>query len=65
MNEEIKKVKNEIREVRAEMRAMGIKRTSCFNGGLDQLTYSFNARMFALETKRDEVVKRVSPKEVR
>jgi hypothetical protein len=33
------------------MKSMGVKRTSCFNGGLTPLEYSFNARMFRLETE--------------
>ena len=40
-----------IRECCAEMRAKGIKRTSCFNGGLHGENYSLNARMFQLETE--------------
>ena len=33
------------------MKAKGIKRISCFNGGLSGEVYSLNARMFELETK--------------
>lgn len=43
-------IAKELREVRREMKAMGIRRTSCFNGGLDRETYRYNARCFALET---------------
>src|SRR4051794_26491756 len=52
MTEQIKDIKRQIKELRAEMRAAGIRRTSCFNGGLDPQTYRLNAQMFALETKR-------------
>lgn len=47
----VKEVKAAIRETRAEMRSKGIKRTSCFNGGMHGEVYSLNARMFSLETE--------------
>ena len=47
-NQEIRK---QIRETRKEMRAKGIKRISCFNGGLSGEVYSLNARLFQLETQ--------------
>ena len=47
-NQEIRK---QIRETRKEMRAKGIKRISCFNGGLSGEVYRLNARMFQLETQ--------------
>jgi hypothetical protein len=50
-----KAIKQAIRETRAEMKAKGIKRTSCFNGGLHGEVYSLNARMFALETQLKSV----------
>jgi hypothetical protein len=40
-----------IRECRAEMKAKGIKRISCFNGGHSSESYRLNARMFQLETE--------------
>lgn len=46
-----KEIRAQIRETRKEMRAKGIKRISCFNGGLHGEVYSLNARMFDLETK--------------
>ena len=49
--ERVKELKAEIRATRAEMRERGIKRVSCFNGGLDSETYRLNARMFALQTE--------------
>ena len=50
-------IKKQIRETRKEMKAKGIKRISCFNGGLSGEVYSLNARMFDLETKLDLAVK--------
>lgn len=44
-------IKAEIRMVRAEMKARGIKRTSCFNGGHSPDSYRMNARLFELETR--------------
>jgi len=44
-------IKALIKETRKEMKAKGIKRTSCFNGGLSTEVYSLNARMFQLETQ--------------
>lgn len=46
-----KQLRAQIKETRAEMRALGIKRRSCFNGGLGPDAYRLNARMFALETE--------------
>lgn len=57
---DIKQIKADLREVRSRMRAGGIKKTSCFNGGLDRETYSLNARRFALETELSEAAARSS-----
>lgn len=48
--EQIRDLKAEKREIRREMKERGIKRTSCFNGGLSGDRYRFNARLFAIET---------------
>lgn len=48
---ESKAIAKQLRELRAEMRAAGIKKTSPFNGGMDRETYRYNARRFELETK--------------
>lgn len=45
-----KSIQKAIREIRAEMREKGIKRTSCFNGGHTPDSYRLNARLFELET---------------
>ena len=47
----LKEIRKQIRETRKEMRAKGIKRISCFNGGLSGEVYSLNARLFQLETQ--------------
>jgi len=46
-----KEIQAEIKATRKEMKMKGIKRTSCFNGGLHGEVYSLNARMFRLETE--------------
>jgi hypothetical protein len=43
-------IRRQIREVRAEMKAKGIKRSSCFNGGHSPDSYRLNAEMFRLES---------------
>ena len=53
----ITEIKKQIRETRKEMKQLGIKRISCFNGGLSGDAYRLNARMFDLETKLDAAVK--------
>lgn len=54
-------IKAQIRRTRKEMRLKGIKRTSCFNGGLSGEVYSYNARMFELETQLEAAQKITSP----
>jgi len=44
-------IRKEIRETKTEMRERGIKRTSCFNGGLSHDERSYNTILFALETE--------------
>lgn len=48
---DIKSIKADLRGLRAEMKERGIKKTSPFNGGMDQGTYRANAQRFALETE--------------
>lgn len=52
-----KEIRSEIRATRKEMKAKGIKRISCFNGGLRGDAYSLNARMFDLEIKLWQAIK--------
>jgi hypothetical protein len=42
-------IKRQIRETRREMKAIGVRVISCFNGGLDPVTYRYNARLFQLK----------------
>ena len=46
----VKQIRAQIRETRQEMKAKGIRRISCLNGGLLGEVYSLNAKMFSLET---------------
>lgn len=41
--------KQDLRELRREMKQLGIKKTSPFNGGMDRETQRWNERRFALE----------------
>ena len=53
-------IKAAIRETRKEMRAKGIKRISCFNGGLSGEEYRYNSRIFDLKSRLqviDEVIR--------
>ena len=54
--QEYDEMKRELRETRKEMKERGIKRTSCFNGGLSGEEYRYNSRLFALKTKLDSAV---------
>ncbi len=44
-----KAIRKQLRELRAAMRTLGIKKTSPFNGGMDRETQRWNERRFALE----------------
>ena len=54
----VKEIRKAIRQHKAEMKACGIRRTSCFNGGLDMVTYRANARLFELNTKLEQAEKK-------
>ena len=43
-----KEIRKEIRATKAEMKERGIRKVSCFNGGLDDPTYQANMRLFRL-----------------
>ena len=43
-------IRRELRETRRQMRELGVKRVSCFNGGHSPDSYRLNSRMFELET---------------
>ena len=53
-----KAIARQLRELRAEMRQLGIKKTSCFNGGMDRETRRYNERRFALETNLADAKRR-------
>jgi hypothetical protein len=56
----IASIKADLKALRAEMRAAGIKKTSCFSGGLDREVYRMNARRFALETELESATKHLT-----
>ena len=56
----LKDAKRELQILRREMREAGVKKTSPFNGGMDELTYRYNARRFALETQIERLSKQSS-----
>lgn len=45
-----KEIRAEIRAIRADMKARGIRRSSFMNGGHSPESYRLNARLFELET---------------
>ena len=51
MNRKVSDIRADLAETRREMRKNRIRRTSCFNGGLDPVTYRYNARMFELNVE--------------
>jgi hypothetical protein len=50
-------IRKQIRETRKEMKAKGIRRIACFNGGLSGEVYSLNAKMFRLELALGDAIK--------
>lgn len=53
--QEIKRVMEQIRDTRAEMKAKSIPRLSMMNGGHTFESLRLNEKMFALELKRDQL----------
>ncbi len=53
----VNEIKAEIKAVRKEMKERGIKKVSCFNGGLDDGTYRANALLFRLSVQLADAVK--------
>lgn len=51
MNTESKEIKAAIKQVKADMRAKGIRRISCFNGGLNSDERYYNQWLFNLKTE--------------
>lgn len=60
MTDQVKELKKQLRGLRAEMRAAGVKKTSPFNGGMDRETQRWNERRFALETRLQEAEKQIA-----
>ena len=56
----VKEIRAEIRTLKSEMKAAGIKKTSCFNGGLTPETYRYNARLFELDVWLKNAIARES-----
>jgi hypothetical protein len=52
-----KELRKEIRAVRQEMKARGIKTVSCFNGGLDDGTYRANSLLYRLKLNLKDALK--------
>jgi hypothetical protein len=50
-----KEIRALIRAVRAEMRELGVRRSSCFNGGHTPVSYRLNAEMYRLECALKDV----------
>ena len=49
-----KELQAQIKQLKREMKEYGIKRTSCFNGGLDLRTYQYNSRLFILKCQLEK-----------
>lgn len=47
----IQEIRIDIRAIKREMRAKGVRRISCFNGGLSADERAFNSQLFNLETE--------------
>jgi hypothetical protein len=59
MCKSVQEIRLSLRTLRKEMREMGIKKTSPFNGGMDRETQRWNERRFALETELDHALKQI------
>ncbi len=51
-----KEIKKQIRELKAEMKALGIKKSSCFNGGHSSISYRYNAELFRLSVDLEKAL---------
>ena len=51
----MKEVKAQIREIKREMKGRGIRRISCFNGGLTPDERYYNSKLFELETAKSKL----------
>lgn len=50
-NETVRMLQLELRQLRREMRARGVRRLSCFNSGLSKEEYRMNAEFFRITTE--------------
>lgn len=50
-------IKDEAREIRAEMKRKGIRRISCFNGGHTEESYRLNSRLFELKVRLEQALR--------
>jgi hypothetical protein len=55
---DVKSIRSEIRQIKVEMKAKGIRRSSCFNGGHSPESYRLNAEMFRLSLLLDDAKRR-------
>lgn len=53
---DIETINRDLRNHRKAMKEAGIKKTSCFNGGMDRETQRANERRFALEVELDNAI---------
>lgn len=52
MNRPLREIETEIQETKREMKRLGIRRVSCFNGGLTPDERRFNERLFKLKAEK-------------
>jgi len=52
-----KAIRTEMTAVKKEMQAKGIRRISCFNGGLSGEVYNLNGKLFRLSVELEEATK--------
>lgn len=57
-NRTTKAIRADLKTLRADMKLLGIKRTSCFNGGMGREAQRYNERAFSLETEMDTAKRR-------
>jgi len=51
----LKELRAELRAVKEDMKELGIRRISCFNGGLPNVQWRYNAECFRLESEIKEI----------
>lgn len=57
LSHEVKRIRAEIRDTRRVMKDVGIRRISCFNGGLSSAEYAYNSRLFHLSCELEKAEK--------